>query len=72
MHRCPRVGDRTVSIPGQHPKRMASLRDCTGCQLMENVNSYPGRMGSLQDTNAVMGMPKLSWAMGPEEMERDG
>ena len=29
-------------------------------------------MRSLQGIYAVMGVPKLSWALGPEEVGRDG
>lgn len=39
---------------------------------MADVNSCPGRMRSLQDIYAAVGVPKLSWALGPEEMGRDG
>lgn len=39
---------------------------------MVNVNSCPGSVESLPDINAVMGVPKLRWATGPEDMGRDG
>lgn len=39
---------------------------------MVDVNSCPGRMRSLQDIYAVVGVSKLSSALGPEEMGRDG
>lgn len=39
---------------------------------MVDVNSCPGRMRSLQDIYAVVGVSKLSSALGPEEMRRDG
>ena len=36
------------------------------------MNSWPGRMESLQDIHAVMRVSKLSWALGPKEMGSDG
>ena len=45
-------------------KRVVSLMGCSKCQLVADMNSCPGRMGSLQDIHTVVGVPKLSWHWG--------